>query len=880
MGKWQSALALLGTAFAFGAMAAPGTSIQREVALPPGSGPLWAADSPRVLENGWIIVVDRGFDVPGPPAIPDAGAFHVFEPDGTHRLTRAGRSPGEELALFLLGGTRAAVYSRGWRNADGEAVGALMLVDLAEPLPDAITPDNAIVGTRAGDLDSLSIAPVGNDGLVIGAPRWDRGSLVDAGAARWVAIDGSTVGAINADNALVGRQAGDRVGHVVASVGDSDWIAFWEWRDGGVFESAAITHVAGTGAFVGEVSAANSLYGASPADRIGSGGLVRLPDGSLLVLSPDHDGPGTGNSGAITRFEPGVVRVGPIGPDNSLLGRSLDRLGSSGSVTVLADGHLVIAAPDANRSPQVQVGAVAFRRSDQALTGWIDPSNALYGSFPLDRIGSGGVRPLADGGYLVLSPDADLPGIVDAGAVTFGAAGIGVGGFVSAANSRVGRAVGDRVGSGGATVLVDGGAVILSPLWRSDAGIAGAGAATLIRGPVDVGPVDAGNSLVGATTGDFTGASVAALANGHYVVGTRAWDGLPDFRGAVTWGDGTQGATGAISAARSIVARPGIADVATIMSVVALDDGHYVIGAPGWRDAAGTAVGAAFWVDGNAAAAGAIDDHLGRATIGSVDAGQAGRMIHALPGGGHLVSSARLGTPDGVRSALTRIPPQPAAMTVVGIGNSLHGPLVTSGQPWWPVVGVRADGSWLSMERGYSRPGVSGWLGALSFGWADGATLGPITPANSIIGDRASTDMTLGAPIPVLAEDPARNTIISRRVSTARLVLLWPGLETTTRLVRLDGVAGSASVDAIVRVRSQGEAPVGRVEARDQRGRVRCATADGVVIGDGVVEYRCSVDTSATPAGTLAAEFFGYPRFAFSRSAALEAGQFLDGFER
>lgn len=349
MGKWRSVLAVLVAALAWGVAAAQGTSVQREVVLPPGSGPLWAIDSPRVLENGWIVVIDRGFDVPGPPAIPDAGAFHVFEPDGTLRQTYAGRSPGEELWLFLLGGTRAAVYSRGWRNVDDEPVGALMLVDLAEPLPDAITAHNAIVGTRAGDLDSLSIARVGDDGLVIGAPRWDRGSLVDAGAARWVAIDGSTVGEITAGNALVGRAAGDLVGGAVASVGDSDWIAFSNWRDGGVFESAAITHVVGTGPFAGEVSAANSLYGASPADRIGSGGLVRLPNGSLLVLSPDHDGPGEGNSGAITRFDPGVVRTGPIGPDNSLLGRSLDRLGTTGSVTVLADGQIVVAG--ARRRP-------------------------------------------------------------------------------------------------------------------------------------------------------------------------------------------------------------------------------------------------------------------------------------------------------------------------------------------------------------------------------------------------------------------------------------------------------------------------------------------------------------------------------------------------
>lgn len=716
---------------------------------------------------------------------------------------------------------------------------------------------------------------------MIGVPRWDRGTLVDAGAARWVAIDGSTVGEITADNALVGRAAGDGVGGPVVSVGDEDWIAFSNWREGGVFESAAITHVVGAGPYVGEVSAANSLYGASPADRIGSGGFVRLPNGSLLVLSPDYDAPGEGNSGAITRFDAGVARTGPIGPANSVVGRSLDRLGTSGSVTVLADGHVVIAVPDANRNPVPQVGAVAFRRSDQPLTGWLDPANALYGSVELDRVGSGGIRALADGSYLVLSPNADLPGIVDAGAATFGAAGVGVSGIVSAANSRVGRAAGDRVGSGGATALANGGAVVLSPLWRSDAGVASAGAATLMRGAADAGPVEAGNSLVGATGNDFMGASIEALANGHYVVQTRAWNGLPAHRGAVTWGHGAKGAVGAISSTRSVVGRGGAGGLSSITNVVTLDDGNYVIGAPRWEDESGTQLGAAFWMDGSGPAAGPIEVFIDRATVGSRTGGQTGAVVYALPGGAHLVWTALLDGPafDGVRSALTQVPAMPDAGRIVTFANSLYGGTVMGGLPEAaPLVFPRTDGSWVSIDSRFTVVGVQGLSGAVSFGWADGSTIGPISRENSIIGDA-------GRLFPGFVffrwqqSDPDRHALMVERSARPGFVMMWPGIGTSTRLVRLDPPPGGDSVEAVVRVRADGETPTGRVEVRDQRGVVRCATAAGVPVGAGTIEFRCTVDTSTAPADSLAAEFFGYPRFAFSRSAALEAGQFVDGFE-
>lgn len=874
--------------------------MQRELVLPAGTNAGWwtTSTTPTVLENGWILISDRGFDVPGEPALVDVGAVHVYEPDGTFRFSYTGRTQGEALGVIPLGGTRVAIHSRGWRNAEGLAVGALMLVDLAEPLPATITPANAVVGTRPGDLDSLTLAPVGDDGVVIGAPRWDRGTLVDAGAARWLALDGSNVGPISAANALLGRHAGAGVGQWVTHLGKHDWLAGSNWFEDGLFATGAITHVVGGGVYAGEVTAANSLFGASSADQTGSGGRVRLPNGSLLVLSPWHDGPGEPDGGAVTRLDPGVAKVGPIGPENSLLGRSLDRLGAAGSVTVLADGHIVITVPDANLNPAVQVGAVAYRRSDQPLTGWLEPANALYGSVELDRVGSGGIRVLADGSYLVLSPNADVGGLTDAGAATIGPVGVGVAGLVTAANSRVGRSAGDRVGSGGATALANGGVVVLSPQWRSDAGVAGAGAATLLRNANDAGPVDAGNSLVGATNGDFTGAAVAALTNGHYLVQTRAWNGLPEYRGAVTWGNGVTGVTGAISPAQAIV-MPAIGAFGLSPSAVALSDGNYVIAAPGWGDERLGMVGAAFWIDGSGPSAGPLDDFRGRATLGASPNAQTAMMVYALRNGGHLVWSAQMRTPLGVRVGLTQIPANPQASTVATAARSLYGaPGLGGGPVNAPTVVARADGSWIAAHPFFTTVNS----GAMTFGWADGSTVGEIQHSNSVIlsvgpgsgagaaaagpsqmlsADSAEAPASIPiTPVTILpiAEDVARDTLLVPNGTRRGFILMWPGIETRSHLWWWE--SGGSVLDAVVRVSAAGMRPLGRVELRDQRGRVRGVCGDGQPFGPMTLEFRCTVDADSDPPATLAAEFYGYPRFAFSRSNALEAGQFVDGFER
>src|SRR5262249_45844583 len=151
----------------------------------------------------------------------------------------------------------------------------------------------------------------------------------------------------------------------------------------------------------------------------------------------------------------------------------------------------------------------------------ISAANSLVGSSNNDNVGEQ-IAILSNGNYVVISPQWNDGAKLDVGAVTLGDGTVGVQGTISAANSLIGSHDSDRVGSGRVTALSNGNYVIASPLW-DDEGTADVGAVTFGDGTSGVvGEISAGNSLIGATAGDQIGSGVAlgsvfALTNGNYV---------------------------------------------------------------------------------------------------------------------------------------------------------------------------------------------------------------------------------------------------------------------------------------------------------------------------------------------------------------------------
>ncbi len=126
------------------------------------------------------------------------------------------------------------------------------------------------------------------------------------------------------------------------------------------------------------------------------------------------------------------------------------------------------------------------------------------------------------------------------------------------------------------TALTNGNYVVSSPIWSLDGTASYCGAVTWGSGTTGVaGQISAANSLVGTRSGDYVGSEVIALTNGNYVVNSPSWySGGPYFHwGAVTWGDGTSGITGPVSASNSLIGSE---------VVIALTNGNYAVSSPTW----------------------------------------------------------------------------------------------------------------------------------------------------------------------------------------------------------------------------------------------------------------------------------------------------------
>src|SRR5207245_651756 len=135
--------------------------------------------------------------------------------------------------------------------------------------------------------------------------------------------------------------------------------------------------------------------------------------------------------------------------------------------------------------------------------------------------------------------------------------------------------------------LSNGNYVVGSPDWNRNRG-----AVTWGNGSTGIsGTVSAANSLTGTNPSDYVGGyGVTRLSNGNYVVNSASWNGN---RGAVTWGNGSTGISGTVSAANSLVgSNP--CDPVGRSCVTPLSNGNYVVVSPSWNGKRG----AVTWVNG------------------------------------------------------------------------------------------------------------------------------------------------------------------------------------------------------------------------------------------------------------------------------------------
>ncbi len=559
---------------------------------------------------------------------------------------------------------------------------------------------------------SVTVLPNGN--FVVTDPGYDApGPIADVGAV--YLYDGVTLVVIST---LTGSTGGDLIGiDGVTVLSNGNYVVrsgFWNGQRG------AVTWGSGTSGVTGAVSAANSLVGSTANEQIGVSGVAVLANGNYVVRS----GLWNGSRGAVTWGNGTSGVAGVVSAANSLVGSTAND--GVGGVTALANGNYVVSSVNWDNGAVVDAGAATWGNGTTGVTGVVSSANSLVGSTASDGVGSGDVTVLANGNYVVSSANWDNGAVTNAGAATWGSGTNAVTGAVSSANSLVGSTANDFVGAI-VTVLSNGNYVVGSPFWNNGA-VADAGAATWGSGTTGVtGTVSAVNSLVGSTANDQIGyGGVTALANGNYVVRSPLWDGL---RGAATWGSGTSGVTGAVSAVNSLV---GSTPNDLVGIVTALANGNYVVSSSGWNGGRG----AATWGNGTSGVAGALSS--ANSLVGSTASDGVGSGgVTALANGNYVVRSTAWD--NGAQSdagAVTWGNGTSGVTGTVSSANSLVGsrPNDLVGGGAFGSVTALSNGDYVVRSPNWDRPSFISDEGAVSLGSGSTGVAGVVSATNSVLG--------------------------------------------------------------------------------------------------------------------------------------------------
>jgi hypothetical protein len=701
---------------------------QSDIPGPAGSGTFGA--SVTVLPNGNFVVTDPGFDAAGAT---DAGAAYLYAGGslqliGTLKGGQAEQRVGGGVTVladgdFLVRGTGDGGDALTWGDG-ASGFGAPVVVASAA---------NSLTGINAGRAcDSphhpcrgYEIVPLPNGNFVVNQHDWHGRE----GAATFGKGDGSTVGIVSAANSLVRTRVLEEGGAGITVLPNGAYLVrnpSWNVFQGYVAWGSATTGV------VGEVSEANSFVGQCFYGELTLEAV--LPNGNYLMASLEC----WGTRGVLTWADGATGITGQPTAANSLFGSEINGVSvyDLHQVVPLPNGNYVALSPGWDDGSIVDAGAITWGDGNAAITGTVGITNSLVGGAAGDQVGSGGVRALPNGNYVVASPLADNGGAADAGAVTWADGSRAVTGTVSAANSLMGSAAGDGVG--GVTTLANDNYVVSCPLWDYGS-IADAGAATWGDGTAGItGTITLSNSLVGGMANDRVGSKgVSPLAGGNYVVHSPQWDngGAADA-GAVTWGDGTVGTAGLVSAANSLVGGSAGDRVGDRYAVV-LSGGGYVVSTPTWDGGAAVDAGAVTFGGAAGGVSGAVSS--ANSLVGSSAGDQVGgEYVFALPNGSYVAASplwdngstADAGAVTWGDGAAGVAGPVLPANSLVG---STAGDKVGQGALTEHNLTLLADGDYVVTSPAWDNEAAAD-AGAVTWGSGAGGTAGAITVLNSLVG--------------------------------------------------------------------------------------------------------------------------------------------------
>ncbi len=770
---------------------APGLAAAQPQTIPgpPGSERFGAAV--RWLPNGNLVVVDNAFDREDGAA--NVGAVWIYRPDGSLLSRVTGAAANDRLGegevvnpngIAVVGGSNLVVRSREF----GGGLGAVTFIDGTLGLNGTISAANSLVGSSPADRvgtigGDAGITVLPNGDYVVQSPNWDAPGAVDAGAVTHGSGGTGVVGVVSAANSLVGSRTEDYVGDTLVVLTNGSYVVVstrWDRLAGLdlLVNAGAVTWRSATNPEVGPVTAANSL---TTDNTFGAGTsmpttITPLALGHYAVGMPSWDdvAGNRANLGAVTWRRGDASAAGVVGPAIALVGSAVgDQLGET--VTALADGHFVVSSRNFDQSR----GLVRWVSGSGPTTGVIAAAGSLVGSAPNELVGNGGVVGLPNGAYLVLSRAWDRNGVNDVGALTYGAAGIGISGTITPANSLVGTRSFDI--EGGAlsriTVLANGNYVYTAEGWDNGT-IVDAGAAVWGHRDVGVtGEISAANALVGSTAFDRVGSSslvpgrsgVVALTNGHYVVNSNGWDnGASANAGAATWGNGGTGTVGVIGPANSLI---GAAAGAGVGGALPLTNGHYVVRSTNSQSGFGS-LGAVTWCDGTGPTSALLSP--ANSLVGTRFNDNVGSRMTALANGHYVVTSWDWNDATRTRvGAITWGNGTGGTIGTISAANSLIGGRTDDrvGRTDLSLVGPGAVGL---PDGNYFVPSqyavVTLLRGAVTLARGTGGTNGVVNAVNSVLGSAESNgNFTANVEYHVLTATLAVGQAANNRVMLLRL---------------------------------------------------------------------------------------------------------------
>jgi hypothetical protein len=645
-----------------------------------------------ILPNGNYTVVDTLYN---DGSIIAVGAVHLYN-GANHSLisTLKGSNANDYVGnggIIVLSNGNYVVCSKNWNGKRG----AVTWGNGSTGISGIVSSSNSLIGSIVGDY-------VGNDGIivlsngnyVVSSKNWNG----DRGAATWGNGSIGISGAVSSSNSLIGSNAGDRIGEVINTLNNGNYVVSSSTWNG---NRGAATWGNGSIGISGTVNSSNSLVGFSANEYISNSGIYVLNNGNYIVGSKSW----SGSRGSATWGNGSTGISGFVNSSNSLVGTNAnDRIGEV--INPLKNGNYVVSSKNWNGNR----GAATWGNGSTGISGTVSSSNSLVGSIAGDFVGIDGITALSNGNYVVSSKFWSGR----RGAATWGNGSTGISGTVSSSNSLVGSLtgdrVGDRVGYSGITALSNGNYVVISANWNGTQG-----AVTWGNGSTGIsGTVSSSNSLVGSNTNDYVGYNgITELKNGNYVVRSTTWN---NQLGAATWGNGSTGISGTVSSSNSLVGNTTYAEVSSA-GITVLNNGNYVVGSLNWSGSRG----AATWGNGSTGISGIVSSS--NSLVGSNAGDRIGEVINPLNNGNYVVSSTYW---NNLRGSATWGNGSTGVSGIVSSSNSL---VSNSNNEKAGLVTVLSNGNYVVSSNDWN-----GSRGAATWGNGSIGISGFVSSSNSLVG--------------------------------------------------------------------------------------------------------------------------------------------------